>query len=77
MGILKILGSIGFTFNLALKHFKLINNYIVKSDEENIELLLENEKDKVKFQQAIDEMFKEGRQSAEVEINNKNITISM
>lgn len=73
----EVLHNLGVTFDIILKHFKSVDNYIVKSDDENIELLLKNEEDKAKFQNEIDKLVRENSKSREIVINNKSITISI
>lgn len=63
--------------SLIFNHFKTIDNYVVKSDEENIDLLLKNDRDKNEFEKTIDEMLREGKRSKDITLNNKNITISI
>ena len=73
----EVLHNLGVTFDIILKHFKSVDNYIVKSDEEHIELLLKNEEDKAKFQHEIDKLVRENSKSREIIINDKSITISI
>lgn len=77
MKIFEALSIFSLSFSLILKHLKSINNYVVKSDDENIEFLLENETDKVKFQNAVDQLLKDNQKSRKINIKNKNITISI
>jgi len=77
MKFFEVFNIFSLSFSLILKHLKSINNYVVKSDDENIEFLLENETDKVKFQNAVDQLLKDNKRSREVNIKNKNITISI
>lgn len=77
MKLFEFLNILNLPFDLILKHFKSINNYVVKSNDENIEMLLENDTDKVKFQHAIDQLLKDNGKSREVNIKNKNVTISI
>lgn len=77
MKIIETLNIFSLSFGLILNHLKSINNYVIKSDDENIEFLLENDTDKVKFQNAIDQLLKDNEKSRKVNIKNKNITISI
>lgn len=72
-----IVSSIGSTVILITRHFKSLDDFVIKSDEENIDILLKNPKDKVKFQHAIDELLKDNQKSKTLEINDKQITISI
>ncbi len=74
---MKYLNFLPRTFSLILKHLRTIDNYVVKSDDENIEMLLENDSDKVKFQNAIDRLISENAKSEQIEIKNRKITISI
>lgn len=77
MKFFELLNIFSLSFGLILKHLKSINNYVVKSDDENIDFLLAKDSDKVKFQNAIDQLLKDNVKSREVNIKNKNITISI
>ncbi len=72
-----IVSSICSTVILITRHFKSLDDFVIKSDEENIDILLKNPKDKVKFQHAIDELLKDNQKSKTIEINDKQITISI
>ncbi len=65
-----------FVLKLIFNQVKTINELIIKSDDENLEKLLERPEDKVKFQKAIDEVMKDSI-SKDVTLNGKNITISI
>ncbi|KUY29789.1 hypothetical protein [Elizabethkingia ursingii] len=69
--------AVNKTVVLMLKHFISINEYVVKTDEENIEDLLKTDEDKATFQKAIDELVRGDMKSRQVSINNKEITISI
>jgi len=60
-----------------VEHFKRIDNYIVKTDEENINELLKDSKDKIEFEKAVDDLLKSDKKSKEIYINGKNILISI
>ena len=75
--ILQILKGINLSFNFVLSYFASINDYIVKSDDEDIENLLERNIDKVKFQNAIDELLKENKTTKQITIKNRSVTISI
>jgi len=63
-------------FKLIYNQVKTINDLMIKSDDENLEKLLERPEDKVKFQKAIDEVMKDSI-SKDITLNGKNITISI
>jgi hypothetical protein len=63
-------------FKLIYNQVKTINDLMIKSDDENLEKLLERPEDKVKFQKAVDEVMKDSV-SKNVVLNGKNITISI
>lgn len=69
--------KIYFTLESILNNFNSINHLLVKSDDENLEKLLEDPKDKVKFQKAIDELMKDSEKIKEINLNGKNIKISI
>jgi hypothetical protein len=58
-------------------HILSIDDYVVKSDEENIEKLLENPRDRIRFEETVDELLKENKKSKKVEIKDKEVTISI
>ncbi|MCT3735605.1 hypothetical protein [Elizabethkingia occulta] len=73
-----IFNVLGVATSLLLKHFQSITNYMVKSDEENIEILLKTDKDKVLFQNTVDRLMKDHDKTEEkIKINDKEITISI
>lgn len=63
-------------YRLVFNQFQLINDLIVKTDDENLEKLLQKPEDKVKFQKAMDEVIN-GSSTKDITINGKNITISI
>lgn len=65
-----------FVLKLLYDQVKTINDLMIKSDDENLEKLLERPEDKVKFQKAIDEVMKDSI-SKDITLNGKNITISI
>ena len=65
------------TFRRIINHFRSVDNYMLKSDEESIEILLKTDVDKAKFQTEIDKLVNEDSKSREVFINNRKITISI
>lgn len=67
----KILLALKLIFN----QIKSINDLMVKTDDENLEKLLEKPEDKVKFQKAIDNVLKDSV-SQDIILNGKNVTIS-
>lgn len=75
--ITDLLDKFNNTILFIVNHFKGIDNYIIKSDEENINNLLKNSKDKIEFEKAVDEILKNNIDSKEININGKNITISI
>lgn len=72
-----VLNSGKSTIEILLHHLKSVNRYIVKSDEQEIACLLNNEKDKIAFQKKIDEMLKQNKKSAVLQIKNREIKISL
>jgi hypothetical protein len=66
-----------FTIRLIYNSFQSINPLIVKSDEENLNNLLKNPKDKVTFEKTVDELLKNNGGSKDILINGKMITISI
>lgn len=78
MKLSKILDKVGFPLEVILANFKLLDNFWVKSNEENLEYLLENESDKVKFQQAVDQLLKDNNKGTkEINIKSRTIKISI
>ncbi len=69
------------SYNNALvyiaNYLKSLDNYVVKSDEENVEKLLRNSNDRIEFEKTIDEMIKNNIKTKDVTLNNKNIKISI
>ena len=61
--------------HLLVKHFKSIKNYVMKTEEEEIESLLKTEEDKIKFQNTIDSMLRNNIKTKKININNKEIEI--
>lgn len=74
--LLDFSGKLSSVFRLIFNEFRSIDNLIVKSNEENLESLLEKPEDKLKFQKAVDEVIKESS-TKDITINGKNITISI
>lgn len=64
------------TIGVFIDQFRSLNDHMVKSDDENLEKLLKNPEDRVKFQRAIDEVTTK-TPSKEINLNGKNITISI
>jgi hypothetical protein len=62
---------------LFLRHFKSLNEILVKSDEENIDILLKKPEDKVKFQHALDDLLRERQTSKTINLDDRQITISI
>lgn len=71
------LNLIGNRFDIVFSHIKSIDNYFVKTDEENIEKLLEDPIDRIKFEETVDELMKENKKSKEVKLKDKKVTISI
>lgn len=67
---------VSLTFNIFFNQLKSVNNLMVKSNDENLEQLLESPEDKAKFQRAVDEISKKST-STEVILNGRNVTISI
>ena len=74
--LLDFSGTLSSVFKLIFNEFRSIDNLIVKSNDENLESLLEKPEDKLKFQKAVDEVIKESS-TKDITINGKNITISI
>lgn len=60
-----------------LNYITNFNSLLTKSDDENLNILLENPQDKVKFQKAIDELLKNSNSPREVILNGKKIKLSI
>lgn len=73
----KILNGITVTFSIIYSHFKTVDNYVVKSDDDSFEILMKSEQNKAKFQNEVDKLISENKGSRKIEINNKHITISI
>ncbi len=74
--LLDFTGTFSSFFRLIFKEFRSIDNLIVKSNDENLESLLEKPEDKLKFEKAVDEVIK-GSSTKDININGRNITISI
>lgn len=70
-----ISSKIVLALKLIITQVSVINDLMVKTDDENLEKLLENPEDQVKFQKAIDNVIKESN-SQDIILNGKNVTIS-
>lgn len=64
-------------FRNLFQELRSIDKFIVKSDEQDIENLLRNDSDKIKFQKTIDKMIRENRKTDTVRINHRDIKISI
>ena len=64
-------------FRNLFQELRSIDKFIVKSDEQDIENLLKNDSDKIKFQKTIDKMIRENRKTDTVRINHRDIKISI
>jgi|GEM_PF-4193893 len=64
-------------YRLLITNTRLVDDYSIKSDEENIRDLLRTSEDKVKFQKAIDSLRKGEKESVDVDLNNRKITLSI
>jgi hypothetical protein len=60
-----------------LKHLTSISEFLIKSDEENINTLLNKPEDKIKFQLTIDELLRDNEKSKTIQLDDKKITISI
>lgn len=73
--------NLSYAFNIAfaliLKKLKEIDNYIVKSDDEEIDKLLKNDQDKLTFQMAVDDLLRNNKKTKDIKINKKTVTISI
>lgn len=74
--LLSFLGVLSSVFSVMINEFRSINDLIVKSNDENLESLLQKPEDKLKFQKAVDEVIKESS-TKDITLNGKNITISV
>ncbi|MBQ0907498.1 hypothetical protein KBJ98_02150 [Flavobacterium sp. F-328] len=74
--LLSFLGVLSSVFNVMINEFRSINDLIVKSNDENLESLLQKPEDKLKFQKAVDEVIKESS-TKDITLNGRNITISV
>lgn len=54
-----------------------IDKFIVRSDEQDVENLLKNDSDKIKFQKTVDKMIRENKKTDTVRINHRDIKISI
>ena len=63
--------------DLLVKHFKSIKNYVMKTEEEERESLLKTEEDKIKFQNTIASMLRNNIKTKKININNKEIEITI
>jgi hypothetical protein len=62
-------------FKLIVTKVKLVEDLMVRTDDENLEKLLKTPADKVKFQKAIDHISRD-LNSQEIILNGKHVTIS-
>lgn len=74
--LLDFAGTFSSIIRLIFKEFRSIDNLIVKSNDENLESLLQKPEDKLKFQKAVDEVIKKSS-TKDININGRNITISI
>jgi hypothetical protein len=65
------------TLGSIQKYINCISNLMIKSDDENLKILLKNPKDKAQFQKAIDEILRDNKKEKEIDINGSTIVISM
>ncbi|SHO61606.1 hypothetical protein [Algoriphagus zhangzhouensis] len=72
-----IFNTLSSAIRTIIGHYKNINELIVKSDEENIDDLLKKPKDKLAFEEAIEDLMKEKSKSKKIILNNKEVTISI
>ncbi len=66
-----------YTFESILNSIYSINRFIIKSDDENLNELFDDPRDKVKFQKAVDELLKHNEDTKMITINGKSIKISI
>lgn len=64
-------------FRNLFMELRSIDKFIVKSDEQDIENLLRDDSDKIKFQKTVDKMIRENRKTDTVHINHRDIKISI
>lgn len=74
---MKALSTLLSTLNAISNHIMSINKFIVKSDEEDLEMLLKNDDDRIAFQKKVDNMLRENKKSDTVKINDRIVTISL
>ncbi|WP_449399909.1 hypothetical protein [Chryseobacterium wanjuense] len=74
---MKALSTLLSTLNVISNHIMSINKFIVKSDEEDLEMLLKNDDDRIAFQKKVDNMLRENKKSDTVKINDRIVTISL
>lgn len=72
-----LLNGIAVTCSIIYTHFKTVENYVVKSDDESFEILMKSEQNKAKFQNEVDKLIRENKGSRKIEIDNKHLTISI
>lgn len=58
------------TLKLLIDVFNSTNNFKVKSDEENLNILLEKPEDKIKFEKAVEELKKDLTKPQMIELSN-------
>lgn len=64
-------------FDSYIAHLFSIDDFMIKSDEEQIDDLLKNPSDRVIFNKTIDELQRSTIKSKTIILNNKQITISI
>lgn len=64
-------------FDSLFRQMRAIDNSFVKSDEQDIANLLQDDRDKIEVQKKVDAMIREGRNTDTISIKNKKITISI
>lgn len=64
-------------FDSLLRQIRVIDNSLVKSDEQDIANLLRDDKDKIEVQKKVDAMIRENKKIDTIDIKNRKITISI
>lgn len=65
-------------FKSILIHLKSLDKYIIKDNDETLDILLQKDADKVKFQNAVEDLLKDNnKEPRTVNLNSRTITISI
>lgn len=78
---MRLLNQLAIRFVMACsiiyRHLKSIDKYVIKSDDEDVEHLLIDQANKMKFQQEVDQLIRENNSTRSFKVGNKDITISI